>query len=465
MPLLSIPHELLLDIIGHVADSAPPTTSYSINGLEQLAHTCVVLRSLSITLIYASVTIRREAGQLGSLLVDYPHLATCVRRLKIEAPGIWAGDSQRLLRRILERCAKLRELVLEKLPGTGGLRTGFGDETLEYLPVESRRSMKTVAFHGLPLDGLLAHFKRMLNGEFSALQTLRMRSSDVCNPYDVHRHREEQTQFMNALLLHASAGPSGALKSVQSFLFDAPFPYRLAEESDVGACFANAMPNLKFLSMVTSPDVIYGTLSAYISLGSQLTELNLTGSYPSSSSCSARRTNPQTDTSPRPHFCDIITKLSRNLTKFVIHGNSELRICHTLFVPSPGGRAENWPNLDLLNIRCLLGCEGIKPSVLRLGLKRLTGNRPGAVILVEGRFHEKLISWNTHSPEGVPFHHTYGFTSVDDVIASPDIFQRLNPPLQPPAPSDDGRVVSGDPANWSFWGPPTGNYEGTKAPW
>lgn len=462
MPLLSIPHELLLDIIGHVVDSAPLTTSYSFNGLKQLAHTCIVLRSLSITLIYASVTIRREAGQLGSLLVDYPHIATCVRRLKIEAPRIWAGDNQRLLRCILERCTRLRELVLEKLPGTGGLRTGFEDETLEYLPVESRRSMKTVAIHGLPLDGLLVHFRRMLGGEFSALQTLKMRSCDMCNPYDVRRHREEQRQFMNAILLHASAEPPGALKSVQSFLFDAPFPYRLVEESDVGACLANAMPNLKFLSMVTSPDIIYGALSAYISLGSKLTELNLTGSYPSSSSSCSTRTNPQTNTLPRPHFCDIITKLSRNLTKFIIHGNSELRICHTLFISDPGSRAENWPNLDVLNIRCLLGCEGIKPSVLRLGLKHLARNRPGAVLLVEGRFHEKLISWNTRSPE---VHNTYGVVLADDVIASPDVFQRLNPPLQPPPPSDEGRVVSSDPANWSFWGPPTGNYEGTKAPW
>lgn len=461
MSLLSIPSELLLDIIGHVADSAPMAAG-PFNELKHLAHTCIVLRSLSITLIYASITIHREAGHLGSFLIDYPHIATCVRRLKVEAPGIWAGDDQRLLRRILERCTKLRELVLEKLPGTGGLRTGFEDEMLEYIPVESRRSMKMIAFNGLPLDGLLVHFKRMLGGEFSTLQTLRMRSCDVCNPYDVRRHREEQTQLMNALLLYASAKPPGALKSVQSFLFDAPFPYWLAEESDVGACLADAMPNLKFLSMVTSPDVIYGVLSTYSSLGSQLTELTLTGSYPSS--CSAR-TNPKSDTPPRPHFCDIITKLSQNLTKFVIHGNSELRICHKLFVPSPGRRAENWPNLNLLSIRCLLGCVGIKPSVLRDGLNRLAGNRPGAVLFMEGRFREKLIMWNTRSPEGVSLPGAYGVALEDDIIASPEAFQRLNPPLQSLLPSNNGGVVGSNPANWSFWGPPTGNYEGTKAPW
>lgn len=464
MSLLSIPHELLLDIISHVADSASPTTSSAFGELKQLAHTCIVLRSLSITLIYASVTIHRGAGRLGSFLIDYPQVATCVRQLKVEAPGIWAGDNQRLLRRILERCTKLRELVLEKLPGTSGLRTGFEDETLEYLPAESKRSVQTVAFNGLPLGGLLVHFKRMLGGEFSALQTLSMQSCDVCNPYDVPRHREEQKEFMNTLLFHASAEPPGELKSIQSFLFDAPFPYRLAEESDVGACLANAMPNLKSLSMITSPDVIYGALFTYISLGSRLTELTLTGSYPSSS-CSPK-TSPQHDTPPRPHFCDIITKLSQNLTKFVIHGNSELRICHTLFAPSPAGRAGNWPNLDLLSIRCLLGCEGIKPSVLRLGLKKLAGNRPGAVLFMEGRFHEKLISWNTHPPEGVPLLNAYGAVLADDVIASPDVFQRLNLPLQSSSLSgDEARVVSIDPANWSFWGLEGGNYEGTKAPW
>lgn len=461
MPLLSIPSELLLDIIGHVADSAPLAAD-SFSRLKHIAHTCIVLRSLSITLIYASVTIHREVRHLGPFLIDYPHIAACVRHLKIEAPGIWAGSNQRLLRRSLERCTRLRELVLEKLPGTGGLRTGFVDETLEYIPVESRRSMGMVAFNGLPLDGLLANFKRILGGEFSALHTLRMRSCDVCNPYDVHRHREEQIQLMNTLLLYASAKPPGALKSVQSFLFDAPFPYRLAEESDVGACLANAMPNLKSLSMVTSPDVIYGALSAYSNLGSQLTELTLTDSSPSS--CSAK-TNPKSDTPPRPHFCDIITKLSQNLTKFVVHGNSELRICHTLFVPDSGCCAENWPKLDLLSIRCLLGCVGIKPFVLREGLNRLVGNRPGAVLFMEGRFHEKLITWNTRSSDGVSLPGAYGVALADDVIASPEAFQRLHPPLQPSLPSNNGRVVSSNPANWSFWGPPTGNYEGTKAPW
>lgn len=350
-------------------------------------------------------------------------------------------------------------MVLERSPGARGLRTGFEDGLLGYLPTSSKQSIKTVIFHGLPLGGLLAHFKRMLGGDFNSLQTVKMQSCDVCNPYDVRRHREEQTQLMKDLLLHASAESPGALKSIRSFLFDAPFPYRLTEETGVGACFANAMPNLKSLFMITSSDVIYGALSAYADLGSQLTELTLTASYPSSSS--GPRANPQRDTPQRNHFCEIISRLSRKLTKFAVHGTSEMRICHTLFAP------KNWPSLELLNIRCLLGCEGIKPDILQSELEGLTRNRPGAALFMEGRFHENLISWNTCSPEGVPLLNVYGDSLENDFIANLDAFERLNPsPVPPTPPSDHGNNGNdGNPGDWSLEEISLNYYEEDKAPW
>lgn len=102
MPLLSVPRELLLEIIRLVADSKPrPHRSYRVpyvRHLKHLAQTCRMLRSLSTTVIYSIIIIDRDLRALGEFLADYPTSATCIRYLKVKAPtyvtleNYWPND-------------------------------------------------------------------------------------------------------------------------------------------------------------------------------------------------------------------------------------------------------------------------------------------------------------------------------------------------------------------------------------
>lgn len=419
MPLLALPRELLLDIIGHVAAGAPS----ALGGLKSLAHSCAVLRALAITRIYAAVAIPRDAGHLGALLADYPHLAACVRRLDLEAPSLWPSAGLLLLRRLLRHCTLLHDLALSK--HSGGLRTGFENATLTHLPPSSRHSLHTLALHNLPLHTLLASFHHL--AALTALHTLRMHSSDVYNPYDLQRHRTTQTTLLTTLLQH----PPTPLPSIRTFHFDAPFPYRLPSEPLVGSHLASSLPNLSSLSLSTSADVIYGALSTY-ALGSHLTELTLTASYPSSAP--TPRTNPQRDTPQRNHFCDVLLRLSSGLRSLVLCGTSEMRVCQTLV-------SAVWPALEVLRVRCLLGCEGVRPEVLREGLVRVVEARRGAVVVVEGRFGEGLVVCG----------------GGEEYVAGVEAFGRLDPGAD--EVEEEGEV------GWSLGGEEEGEFEEDRAPW
>lgn len=439
MPLLLLPPELLLDIIGYIAASAPSTgpSPQSLGVLKGLAHTCQHLRDLAITAIYPTITVDSEVGKLGKLLIDYPHIAACVRKLTVCAPRLRRSDNRNLLllRGVLSVCTKLRELLFYKPPSWNrGGRTGFEDGVLEHLATDSRNSIRMIEFQGLGLHSLLQQFRRILEGSFVSLENMRMPGCEVCNPYDVQRHREEQTRIMKILLEDFSTEWPGALGSVKTLLFDARFPYRLRDEPGVGVYFAKAMPNLKVFTMITSPDFIYGCLWAYSEMGSNLTELEITASYPSS--ISGRHQNPERLNPQRNHFCDIVVKLAPRLTKFTLRGNSEIRICHKVF------SAGSWPKLTMLHVVCACGCEEINAAALRVGLLGLTQTRPRAYLYFEGGIGEDLVSWNTFSPLGVPLRSSFGQVLDVNFVAPLELFERLDP--APPEVEAEDEIYYGD---------------------
>lgn len=411
MPLLSLPSELLLDIIGKVnANNSPDphspdkaggwssTQTYPCLGIFSLAQTCQLLRSLAIEYIYSSVSVQdnNNAYELHKLLTTYPHLAACVRSLILWAPLAKRFETIRLeqgtpeipeswwqvtlFQDILGSCKGLRKLVLKR-PSRwiGRERNEFNETLLEKLAPESKATIETIEFVGNHLSAVLGHFRQLLeSNEFGALKSVR-----------IEGYADQTTT--DGLKI-STTWPPGKLELVETFHFREPF----ADAIDIGRNFAQAMPNVKVLFMAATPDYVHATLLTYVELGSHLTELEI--------DCNAYNT-----ISPTNSLCQIISKLSK-LRKFTAI-NTGMRTCHKMFT------ASQWTQLDFLNFGCIKGCQGIKPDRLRENLEKLTQTRPMATITITRRFSRDLISWIPEEPGN----------QMENYIAPLEVFEKLDP--------------------------------------
>lgn len=333
-----------------------------------LSQTCQHLRYLSITNIYSRLSIfnPKNLPGLRTLLVSYPHIAACVRHLCI-MPGhisMYPGlkheplmvsqeEFTLLVRGILQSCKNLRSLKLADSIHRPRI-LDFDSTTLEHLAIESRQSLELIALTGMGLLALLEHLKKVSDFKCSPLKQMDFLGS-TCGP-------EEMTVEPLAF------GPTALrFESVQSFSFSFSFSDEVSviHQRQVGEFFAKATPCVTVLNMASSPECINGAMSAYANLGSRFTKLTL----------STWRASSITSDPLRNHTCLIVSKLAPSLTDLSLTGV----LCHELFTTS------EWPHIATINLHCLYGCQGHKPTILRKKMKHLTVARPRTLINIRLR--------------------------------------------------------------------------------
>lgn len=400
MPLVSLPCELLLEIVEIVYANSPQNSSSMprrSSDIIQLAQTCQILRALSITLVYSSITTHKDTNvpRIRGLLESYPPIAASVRSLKLCPLDLRAlRKPQQLVEMqfcdILGSCKKLRNLCLDENTGWWG----FGQVLLARLAPESKESIETIHLEGIRMCAALANFKLLLNsGEFNRLEEIR-----VTVPYGMPA--EIKSQYIPT----ASTALPRKLESVRKFYFRVPpifAPGNPGIAPEMGNYPARTMPNVNVLTIIGQSNYVYGSLFTYVGLGSHLTELG-------------------------PHLiehggvhelCEVLSRLSPKLTNLRLEGMG-LEICHKLFT------ASTWTKLAILIIKCSSWCTGIKPDLLRTQLEKLTETRPTVRISLS-RLGVVLVSWNQPA------------TGKTQYIASLKLFEKLSPSYISSVDEDD----------------------------
>lgn len=432
MPLLLLPQELLLEVIGYVAatDRCVGGKSGSLGAeswdpdLERngqryyqdcsplaskdvlsLIHTCQFLRSLCLQSAYFSVSgYEKAVPVLYRLLPLHPHIATCIRELCLfmpykstrmsgdETDGLGVSDSLFLIG-ILRSCTGLRELRLDGSTNPWNWVKDFEGVLLRYMAPESKRSIVKLEMLGLVYETMFAYLKQLCdeveNGGFGALKMLGIGAGE-------DRREGAELPRVQGLVWPTDGDWAGTkLESVRSFKFvTSPF-YNLVP-IDVGTYFATLMPNLQALNLKTEIICIYDMLSTYVRLGAHLTEIKLKFSLPHFA---------------RIHLCCIIPKFQK-LVKFVVDTDSPLRICQTMF--HDGDKRPLWPHLTLLSADLgTTGCDGVKVDELRAGIVRFTQTHPTASVFMKiRRTGPVLVNWdgvNPTDPQG-----SYDLQSTED---------------------------------------------------
>lgn len=243
----------------------------------------------------------------------------------------------------------------------------FDNAVLEHLAPGSRRSLKSLTLMGQGLAASLEHLKRLSNFECCSLESLTIREQGYGVPGKV-------AEFL-------AAGPAALrLESVQHLTLH--FANRLLGPDDpreAGEFFAKAMPYVKKLGL-TNTACIYGMLSAYANIGSNLTILKLF-SY-------------SNRVLKEYHICPIVSKLAPNLTELETIG----MLCHEILP------VLEWPRLTRLKLACWRACTDHKPHAIRHKLKHITlahsqasvfvGRHSGPPILL-GLFKDKWDKLDT----------------------------------------------------------------------
>lgn len=405
MPLLSLPNELLFEIIGYIAGQDHLDNGHA-NGSSQgldlvglpfadvlrVSQTCQALRAVGTIFIYSSITVDKRVGTLEALFKDYPYLALCARRVVAPlypplrwswCPNVYITLPERdpleknylvILGRVLGSCRNVCQLsIVNPVPRCRGWeRVTFEPKLLELLAPESVDSAKVLTLERLGSDAVLAYFMRLLDHERCGLETVRILEDCMAwTRYSLNLGFLQERESIRKCL-HLVTNTQRRLRSVRNFDFDAQLNFSTHTlKSDVGRFFAMVMLEVKVLRMATTIEFICGALPTYAELGSHLTELTLeTPSQPPW---------PTEDSNIPIHFCETISKLSRNLTKFVSY--SEFPMCEELFV------ASNWPKLLSMDIKCesWYRCREFSPRDFRARLEILTTARPQSVFDLEWR--------------------------------------------------------------------------------
>lgn len=339
MPLLSLPVELLVDIISQVVESfrpsedccydtapisqaqasstPPPCTPSSASGL---AHTCKLLRSLTVPFLYASVTVAvQHARNLHTVLTSAPDLALCIRTLTLFVSGV---NGVRLLHGIIRQCTNLQHL---RLDGT----------------YATPKFVATLLMHVSPRSQLtLRHFEwnEIISYLAAAPVTL-------------------TTFHLENAIRARLGGPGGAKTTPRSLASVHTLHCRttlgnLAQPLDVGARLARVLLGVRVLDVLLSEHTLVLLQTYAVALC--LTELIV-----------------HFDSTP-PLFCETVAQLAPLLRRFTAHGG---RLCERVF-------AARWACVEYIDIRCTTGCEGVQTDELRCGLMWLVEDRPRAVVKV-----------------------------------------------------------------------------------
>lgn len=336
MPLLSLPVELLVDIVGYAI--GPPFPYAGICCADEvcpmhrgcthlpassLAHTSRLLRSLTLPLMYESVIAHLEfMPTLHGLLTSESgtHIATFVRALTVFATN---AQGVRLMHDIVACCTRLQDLRLE------------GSYTLDD-PATTRFASISLP---LSLDRYSFQWEEILASLSAAPQ--RLHTLRLFIPAGLHNVRpalEPPT-------------PAPQLPSVRSLvcvtrLFDLGTP-------DGGAELARMLPNVDRVKLYITPRSML-MLEAFVELGTRLTQLTV--SFYSSPT----------------GICDVVAKLAPSLERYTASGG---KICERLF-------KADWARLEYFNVEVDYGCDDLCTNDLRAALVKLVADRPRAEITV-----------------------------------------------------------------------------------
>lgn len=445
--LLSLPKELLLDIIGYVAtidecdsnqtakpDPDPPVLEFdcslplgvsgtypsdpeiardplvfwpnssfrlrSYSNITALSHTCQLLRSLCAPVKYHSVVSNyKTVPVLYKLLKSRSyHIAACIRHLTLSAPydntpsdpfafyNIFPLPSTQPRSRIPD--SPLLPEILESCTKLQELwldGTGWEDHQmlLGHLAPESKQSITALGLSGLEPKRL-----------FGYLQAL-------CDEVENGGFGALTTVRIGAAQGNKYEtiwrdGGETVLRERQLFLQSIGAGWAGGRLESVRT-FTFGRPSGSSMELAGGLEIM-GEYFAMLMPNVQVLNLNTTvqciyGALSTYAKLGSKLTELTLSSKSRTYinFCDVLAELSPRVTKFVVRG-SWLWICQRFF--GAGGESL-WPNLTLLSVGCFSGCNGIELSDFRAGLERLTQTHPTTYMFMnEQIFGGSLVSWN-----------------------------------------------------------------------
>lgn len=360
MPLLSLPCELLLDIIRSALEDPaapdPATCCFTARDFDRtllarpctpqnatpLAHTCRLLRDLTLPFMYASVAANiGSTSALGELLTSCPHIAGSVHHLTLmmsDAPGSVSRQ------RILSSCAALQDLRL--------------NWTFE--------RTRDASFDATLLEQLRPHLHLALGFRsaqwINILQYLTQLSSTL---FEVHTLRiEDPRSYRVRLPIPADMPivPPAPITSVTTFICHSGFYDHFPPLA--GDAMAHMLPNVQVLDLHTGPFHAVDLLKTYAELGTPVRDLMLHSGPISTAGCAT------------------IAKLAPRLRRYTAHGET---VCHEMF-------EADWACVDVLEVDGWI-CQHVKAQELRDQLVRLIHARPGASIQVVVNDDVELVMW------------------------------------------------------------------------
>lgn len=404
MLLTDLPRDILLEILDRLWEDSQPNFSseefiFRCRSMIGVGATCRALRIAALPYIYSelSLSINREA--LCKFLNDYKYIAAYIRKLTFTYSDRLDSLSPFLVRNVISQCTGLQTLDI----------ICYNDSTvldysarmiLEWLPPESIQSIECLDIMtnmGDILQCVQRVGKLSVNGDFSKLQDLKLdgrlnnRSIFDLVPNEVGSEILPQVRKLSLKTWLKETGP-------------------------LGAFIAKMLPNVESLHLETVEKLAYTILSAYVDLGTRITELQIAECHPIpiGIDTTIHAISPY-------HLCEIIPKLSHRLTKFTIPAESPdlSPVCHCLF-----RNIDDWPLLVELTLSGVTGCEGLKPDLLHSAMTELARTHPGATILLE-RGRDLMVDIKPKGPK---------------TIAPVEIFERLSIPFDhfyPPSPYYD----------------------------
>lgn len=349
MPLLSLPVELLHEIIlkalapptsmtTSCCDDFRPTLLFSHPTTTSLAHTCQLLRSLTLPFMYASLTVLPElTTALHTLLASDDQIAGYVRQLTLFTTD---ARGAQLLHGILKHCKRLQDLRLDGSHAT----EEFTAPLLAHVHPQPLTALGLRRLHWNQISQYLSSAPRELH-------TVRLEDpiggSPTADRISQHLPEAHGLHSTNSNPTAPVASPS--LPGVHSLICNMGD----STSTDSGKWLAQMMQNIQVLDMHFS-DSTLSMLKCYVKLGTRLTELTV----------HMRET--------REGLCGTVAVLAPSLRRFVAHGGV---VCHLLF-------DADWAFVEDLEVVCRGVCDDVQLGVMREALVRLITVRPSARVLV-----------------------------------------------------------------------------------
>lgn len=345
MPLLSLPAELLKEVVLLVIQTSTPSLDScggpGCSGVEvlrycpctppaatSLAHTCRVLRSHTLPLMYASVTVNlAHSRTLLALFTSSPDIASCVRALTL---FVTDTPSSQPLHGIRRRLPNLLHLLLDGTRADGHYIASL----LVHVRHSPLHSLTLRTFEWLEIWDYLCSTP-------NTLHTLRL--EDPFRPFAIVLYRAAMVRIPYLPHVHTFI--------CHTELFDLP------AAREAGGTLPQILPNVRVLDIYLT-DITTQFLHRYAELGTRLTELTVHF------------------LTAQPLFCETLAKLAPSLQRFVMHGG---RVCETMF-------QAKWRCIEVLDVACQGGCKGVLADVVRGAVWGLIAARPKAKVsfVVEG---------------------------------------------------------------------------------